>query len=88
MHPTYDPSKLTDEELLNKLIKLYNMHGTEINAGHDAMVSNIATMINTLEFEKETRTVASIAAELKRKGINLDETIEIGTIQSNIPKKE
>ena len=80
MHPTYDPSALSDDELLEKLQKLYSSIGKEQDHGHNSMVFNIRVMIETLEAEKEQRLVKAQTEELRKKGIDPDEPIDIGTI--------
>ena len=80
MHPTYDPEGLTDEQLLDKITKLHNYLSREVNYGHDSMVQNIHVMLDTLEAEKEQRMVTAQQEELRKKGIDITETIEVGVI--------
>lgn len=54
-HPLFDPTSLTDDELIDKLQKSRNYIGQQTQLGHDYTVESIEAVIRTLEAEQGRR---------------------------------
>jgi hypothetical protein len=55
MHPLYDPSTLTDDELQDKLSKANQMLNYQSQFGRQQSMNSIRQVIDTLEYERERR---------------------------------
>ena len=87
MHPMYDTSGLTDDELLSKLNKARMHLGDQISYGHNSVIESIHQVIYTLEAEQERRydnmmldTKKKQERKAKDKKVE-SEHIEIGKIE-------
>jgi len=82
MHPLYDPSSLSDDELQDKLGKSYQMLNYQSQFGRQGTMDSIRQVIDALEYEKEKRFQDRQRAEQERqKQKNKDpksDTIELG----------
>lgn len=54
-HPLFDPTSLTDDELIDKLQKSRNYVGQQSQLGHDYTVESIEGIVRTLEAEQARR---------------------------------
>jgi hypothetical protein len=85
MHPLYDPSELTDDEIITKLQKCYVHLADQQRQGHNATVSSIEQTILALETERQARMQRSMQAEADSKNAKEKKTglepIELGTIE-------
>lgn len=84
MHPLYDPSTLTDDEVQDKLGKCYQMLHYQSKFGRQQSMDSIRQVIDTLEYEKERRAYNRDQAEqdrvrAKSKTKNTD-IIELGKV--------
>lgn len=55
MYPIFDPSKLDDEQLFNKLQEVRMHLGQHTNLGHDSLIHSMEISIAVMEEELETR---------------------------------
>lgn len=55
MHPIYDPSKLTDDELLSRLGQAHGYLHMQHQLGHDSAVDSIKETIRALDEERQSR---------------------------------
>lgn len=67
MHPLYNPSSLSDDELLDKLGKAYEHLSFQSHMGHQSAVDSISAVIDALEHEKSERTERQLNEELKKR---------------------
>lgn len=80
-HPDYDPSKLTDDEIIARIAKCYRVLSSTINP----QVCGSAEMIlKTLEAELQERMFKQKAEQAQKD--NPDGAIEIGEIKDISPK--
>lgn len=54
-HPLFDPTNLTDDELIDKLQKSREHMGNQSQLGHDYTVESIEGIVRTLEAEQVRR---------------------------------
>lgn len=84
MHPLYDPSTLTDDEVQDKLGKCYQMLHYQSQFGRQQSMDSIRQVIDTLEYEKERRAYNRDQAEqdrMRAKSKNKQsDTIELGKV--------
>lgn len=66
MHPLYDPSSLSDDDIQDKLGKCYQMLNYQSQFGRQATMDSIRQVIDTLEAEKERRIYERQKAEQDR----------------------
>lgn len=81
MHPFLDTSKLTDEEIIDKLGRAYSMLNMQVSLGHDPTVASIREIIQALEDERNKRTQTLMREEAKRKNPNESKPIELGKLE-------
>ena len=79
-HPFLDTSKLTDEDILERLGKANMYLNDQIRLGHVPTISSIRGVIQALDEERTARMQRFIAAEVKKKTINADGPIELGKL--------
>lgn len=81
MHPLYDPSKLTDDEILDRLGKAYNYLSQQNALGHAYTADNIQQTIMALETEKEVRFQKMMTDEFNKTNPNELDPIVLGTLE-------
>jgi len=88
MHPLYDPSTLSDDELQDKLSKANQMLNYQAQFGRQQSMDSIRQVINTLEYERERRMYERQKTEedkarakaLKQKGNKHSDVITLGEV--------
>lgn len=86
MHPFLDVSKLTDEEIIERLGKAYVYMNQQHALGHTPTVHSIREIIEDLERERTQRIAKQVEEESKRKNPNINNPLEIGKLESLIRK--
>lgn len=81
MHPFLDASKLTDEEIIERLGKAYTYMNEQKELGHSPTVLSIKEVIRSLEEERNTRMQKMIDDEYKRKFPKANDPIELGKLE-------
>ena len=82
MHPFLDVSKLTDEEIIDKLGKAYIYLNNQITLGHTPTVLSIQEVIKSLEDERQNRLLKISDEESKRKNPYVNKSLEIGKLEN------
>jgi len=82
MHPFLDVSKLTDEEIIERLGKAYTYMNSQVSLGHAPTVVSIREVVQALEDERQVRLSRNMEEEFKRKFPKDGEPLEIGKIDS------
>ena len=80
MHPFLDVTKLTDEEIIERLGKAYQYMNYQVSLGHNPTVVSIQEVIQDLENERQTRMMKNQDEEYKKKFPEKDAPLEVGTI--------
>lgn len=86
MHPFLDVSKLTDEEITERLGKAYLYLSQQTALGHTPTVLSIKEVITSLETERHDRSQKIIEEETKRKFPKDREPISLGKLEEEIRK--
>ena len=86
MHPFLNVSKLTDEEILERLGKAYQYMNFQVGVGHNPTVQSIKEVIQSLEDERRSRLGKQMDEEFKRKYPKADEPLELGKLEEQIRK--
>jgi hypothetical protein len=81
MHPFLNVSKLTDEEIIEKLGKAYLFMNAQVALGHNPTVMSINEVIQDLENERYSRMQKMMDDEYSRKNPNNNKPIEIGKLE-------
>ncbi len=81
MHPFLDVSKLTDEEIIDRLGKAYTHMNYQMALGHTPTVRSIKEVIQSLEDERHSRLQKTMAEETKKKYPTIDDAIELGRLE-------
>ena len=81
MHPFLDVSKLTDEDIIERLGKAYTHMNYQIALGHTPTVRSIKEVIQSLEDERSSRMQKNMADETKKKYPDMDAPIELGKLE-------
>jgi hypothetical protein len=81
MHPFLDVSKLTDEEIISKLGKAYEMMNYQVSLGHTPTVVSIREVIQSLEDERRDRMERMMASEIDKKFPDANKPIEFGKLE-------
>lgn len=82
LHPHFDPSTITDDQLYDKLNKAYQYLSQQEQLGHNPTVASIQHAILALENEKMSRFEAQMAAETDKHNEDLLKPINLGTIEN------
>lgn len=83
MHPFLDVSKLTDEQIIERLGKAYSYINAQKALGHDPTVQSIKEVIQSLENERQERMQRTLDSEHKRKYPDNHQPIELGKLDDN-----
>lgn len=81
MHPFLDVSKLTDEQIIEKLGKAYSFMNNQVALGHNPTVHSIKEIIQSLENERQERMRRNSDAEFQRKFPDNLKPIELGKVE-------
>jgi len=81
MHPFLDVSKLTDEEIIERLGKAYAYMNAQVALGHDPTVRSIKEVIQSLEDERKFRMQRTMDDEYKKKYPDSNKPIELGKLE-------
>jgi hypothetical protein len=81
MHPFLDVSKLTDEDIIDRLGKSYNFMNGQKSLGHSPTVLSIQEVIQALENERATRLQTRMSEEFKKKYPGDLKPLEIGKLE-------
>ncbi len=80
MHPFLDVSKLTDEEILERLGRAYTHMNAQIGLGHNPTVFSIREVIQSLEDERRERQRRTMDDEFKKKHPDANAPLELGKL--------
>ena len=81
MHPLLDLSKLSDEEILNRISRAHQYLQHQTALGHIPTIESIRSVIHSLEEEKTKRMVNAQAEEFKKKYPTDLNPIELGKLE-------
>lgn len=81
MHPFLDTSKLSDEDIIEKLRIANNVLNYQTAMGHEPTVRSIKEVISALEEEKNTRSQKMILDQTQKKESENPGIIEIGKLE-------
>lgn len=81
MHPFLDVSKLTDEEIIERLGRAYTYMNAQVALGHNPTVLSIKEVIQSLEDERRLRQQRTTDEEFKRKYPDTNKPIELGKLE-------
>jgi hypothetical protein len=82
MHPFLDVTKLTDEEIIERLGRAYIHMNNQVALGHTPTVHSIKEVIISLEEERRKRMDKISSDEIKKKYPNMNDPIEIGKLEN------
>lgn len=86
MHPFLDVTKLTDEEIIDRLGKAYSYMNYQVSLGHNPTVQSIKEIIQSLEDERRDRLNRTMDEEYKKKYPDANAPIDLGKLEENIRK--
>lgn len=81
MHPFLDVSKLTDEEITERLGRAYIYMNAQVALGHNPTVHSIKEVIQSLEDERRQRMTKNADDEYRRKFPESNKPIELGKLE-------
>lgn len=81
MHPFLDVSKLSDEEIIERLGKAYTFMNMQKELGHSPAVLSIREVIQSLEDERQKRMQKTMDEEYSRKFPDEHKPIELGKLE-------
>lgn len=81
MHPFLDVSKLTDEEIVDRLGKAYVYMNAQVALGHNPTVHSIKEVIQSLEDERRSRLQRVMEEEYNKKYPDAQSPIELGKLE-------
>ncbi len=81
MHPFLDASKLTDEEIIERLGRAYTYMNAQVALGHNPTVFSIKEVIQSLEDEKRDRQQRNMDEEFKKKYPDINKPLELGKLE-------
>ena len=81
MHPFLDVSKLSDEEIIERLGRAYSYMNAQIGLGHNPTVFSIKEVIRDLEDERRERQQRTMDQEFKKKYPDMDKPLELGKLE-------
>lgn len=80
MHPFLNVSKLSDEEIIERLGKAYTMMNAQAALGHTPTVMSIKDVISSLENERSERMANKMKDEYNKKYPDALKPIELGKL--------
>lgn len=80
MHPFLDVSKLTDEQIIERLGKAYAYMNYQVALGHSPTVHSIKEVIQSLEDERNMRMQKLMDSEHSKKYPESQKPIELGKV--------
>lgn len=80
MHPFLDVSKLSDEEIIERLDKAHNYMNVQVGLGHNPTVHSIKEIIQDLENERRERQFRQSDAEYDKKFPDKNKPLELGKL--------
>jgi nucleoid-associated protein YejK len=80
MHPFLDSSKLTDEQIIERLGKAYSYMNNQVALGHSPTVQSIKEIIQSLEDERASRMNKQMDEEYKRKYPDSHQSLDVGKV--------
>ena len=80
MHPFLDVTKLSDEEIIERLGKAYSYMNYQIGLGHNPTVHSVKEVIEDLENERRERMMRQSDAEYDKKFPDKNKPIELGKL--------
>jgi nucleoid-associated protein YejK len=80
MHPFLDVSKLTDEQIIERLGKAYSYMNYQVALGHNPTVHSIKEVIQSLEDERALRVAKQSDEEYKRKYPDAQKPLDVGGV--------
>jgi nucleoid-associated protein YejK len=80
MHPFLDASKLTDEEIIERLGRAYTYMNAQVMLGHNPTVHSIKEVIQTLEDVRLERQQKSSEDEFNKKYPDKNKPLELGKL--------
>lgn len=80
MHPFLNVSKLTDEEIIERLGKAYSYMNYQVSLGHNATVFSIKEVIQDLEDERNMRMMKNQDNEYKKKFPDKEAPLDVGKV--------
>ena len=81
MHPFLDVSKLSDEEIIERLGRAYSYMNAQIGLGHNPTVFSIKEVIRDLEDERRERQQRTMDQEFKKKYPDMDKPLELSKLE-------
>lgn len=81
MHPFLDTSKLSDDEIIDRIGKAYNYMHAQAALGHKMTADSIKEIIHTLEEERKSRMEKNSREEARRKDPNTNKPIDLGGVE-------
>ena len=81
MHPFLDASRLTDEEIIERLGKAYTYMNAQVSLGHNPTVFSIKEVIQSLEDERHDRQQRNMDEEFKKKFPDTNKPLELGKLE-------
>lgn len=81
MHPFLDVSKLSEEEIIERLGKAYTYMNAQVALGHNPTVHSIQEVIQSLEGERRARLERNMDTEQKKKYPDSNKPIELGKLE-------
>ena len=81
MHPFLDVSKLSDEEIIERLGRAYTYMNAQIGLGHNPTVFSIKEVIQSLEDERRERQERTMDQEFRKKYPDMDKPLELGKLE-------
>ncbi len=84
MHPFLDVTKLTDEQIIERLGKAYSYMNYQAGLGHVPTVHSIKEVIQSLEDERRARIEKRMSDEQDKKYPESLKPISLGSLEEKI----
>lgn len=86
MHPFLNTSKLTDDEIIDRLGKAHQYMAYQTSLGHNMTVQSIKEVIQDLEHERNQRITKEMDVQFKKKNPDANKPLDIGKLEEQIRK--